>query len=96
MLLIYVENDEEVEILEIYLIDKLKNVKVILIYNVFEEFDVIIKCVKIINESEDNVSVLRVLSFNVDFKEDDFDFIYLFGVWVRERYIVRISFRCGM
>ena len=58
----YVENDEEAETLEIYLKDELKSIKVILTYNVFEEFDSITKSVKIINESEDDVNILRALS----------------------------------
>lgn len=92
----YVENDQEAETLEIYLRDELKNVKLILIYNVFQEFDTITKSVKIINESEDDVNILRALSSNVDFKEEDFDFIHLSGSWARERHIVRTSLRPGM
>jgi len=92
----YVENDEEAETLEIYLKDELKNIKVILIYNVFEDFDAITKSVKIINESEEDVNILRVLSANVDFKEDDFDFIHLSGAWARERHIVRTNLRSGI
>ncbi|BCZ48699.1 alpha-galactosidase [Clostridium gelidum] len=92
----YVENEEEAETLEIYLKDELKNIKVILTYNVFGDFDVITKSVKIINDSEENVNILRALSANVDFKEDDFDFIHLSGAWARERHIVRTSLRSGM
>ncbi len=92
----YVENDEEAETLEIYLKDELKNIKVILTYNVFEDFNVITKSVKIINESEEDVNILRALSANVDFKEDDFDFIHLSGAWARERYIVRTNLRSGI
>lgn len=92
----YVENDDEAETLEIYLRDELKNVKVILTYNVFEEFNAITRSVKVINESEDNVNVLRALSSSIDFKEDDFDFIHLSGAWARERHIVRTPLRSGM
>lgn len=92
----YVENDNEATTLEIYLRDSLKNVKVILKYSVFEEFDAITKSVKIVNESEEEVNLLRALSANVDFKEDDFDFIHLSGAWARERHIVRTELRSGM
>lgn len=92
----YVENDNEATTLEIYLKDSLKNVKVILKYSVFEEFDAITKSVKIVNESEEEVNILRALSANVDFKEDDFDFIHLSGAWARERHIVRTELRSGM
>lgn len=92
----YIENEEEAQTLEIYLRDELKNIKLILTYNVFEEFDAITKSVKIINESKEKVNILRVLSSNVDFKEDDFDFIHLSGAWARERHIIRTSLRSGM
>lgn len=92
----YCESDEEVTTLEIYLRDKLKNVKVILMYNVFEDFDAITKSVRIVNESEEEVNILRALSANVDFKEDEFDFIHLSGAWARERHIVRTALRSGI
>lgn len=92
----YVETDDEAETLEIYLRDELKNVKVILTYSVFEEFDSITKSVRIVNESEENINILRVLSANVDFKEDNFDFIHLSGAWARERHIVRTGLRSGI
>lgn len=65
----YIETDDESETLEIYLRDELKNVKVILTYSVFEEFDSITKSVRIVNESQENINILRVLSANVDFKK---------------------------
>ena len=92
----YIENEEEAETLEISLKDELKNIKLVLTYSVFEEFDAITKSVKIINESEENINILRALSSNVDFKEDDFDFIHLSGAWARERHIVRTPLRSGM
>ena len=92
----YVESEEESETLEISLKDELKNVKIVLTYSVFEEFDAITKSVKIINESEENINIIRALSSNVDFKEDDFDFIHLSGAWARERHIVRTPLRSGM
>jgi Alpha-galactosidase len=92
----YVETDNEAETLEIYLRDELKNVRVILTYSVFEEFDSITKSVRIVNEGEENINILRALSANVDFKEDDFDFIHLSGAWARERHMVRTGLRSGM
>lgn len=91
----YIENDCEAETLEIYLRDELKDVKVILTYNVFEEFDAITKSVRIINESKENINILRALTSSVDFREDDFDFIHLSGAWARERHIVRTGLRPG-
>ncbi|MRY42792.1 alpha-galactosidase, partial [Parabacteroides distasonis] len=92
----YVENDKDVETLEIYLKDNLKDIKVILMYSVFENFNAITKAVKIINKSNEDVYILRALSANVDFKQDDFDFIQLSGAWARERYIIRSNLRAGI
>lgn len=91
----YVENDDEAETLEIYMKDSLKNIKLVLSYTIFNEFDAITKNVKIINDSEEKVNIKRVLSANVDFKDDEFDFIHLSGAWARERHIVKTSLRSG-
>lgn len=92
----YIENEEEAETLEISLRDELKNIKIVLTYSVFEEFDAITKSVKIKNESDEDINLLRVLSSNVDFNEDDFDFIHLSGAWARERHIIKTVLRSGM
>ena len=45
----YVEDENEAMTLELTLVDSLKNVKLILSYSVFEEFDAITRSVKIMN-----------------------------------------------
>ena len=92
---VYCENEEEVTTLEITLFDSLKNLEVILTYNVFENFDAITRSLKIINNSNENISIERVLSANIDFSKDDFDFIQLSGAWGRERHIFRNPLRSG-
>lgn len=92
---IYVEDDNEATTLEIYLKDKLKNIKVILTYSVLEEFDVITRHVKFINEGNEEVKILRALSSSLDINGDGFDFIHLSGAWSRERHIVRNKLRSG-
>lgn len=91
----YVENDDEAETLEIFMKDSLKNVKLVLSYTVFAEYDAIAKSVIIINEGDEEVNIKRLLSANVDFKDDEFDFIHLSGAWARERHIVRTELRSG-
>ena len=51
----YVENDEEADTLYITLADKLKGLKVILMYTVFHHLDVITRTVTVVNESDDNI-----------------------------------------
>ena len=88
---VYVESEEEATSLEITLVDSLKNLEVILTYNVFEDFDAITRSLKIVNNSDEKINIERVLSANVDFTTDEFDFIQLSGSWGRER----LFSKCG-
>ncbi|XZM79702.1 alpha-galactosidase [Clostridium perfringens] len=92
---VYVESEEEATSLEITLVDSLKNLEVILTYNVFENFDAITRSLKIVNNSYEKINIERVLSANVDFTTDEFDFIQLSGSWGRERHILRNPLRSG-
>lgn len=92
---VYVESEEEATSLEIILVDSLKNLEVILTYNVFEDFDAITRSLKIVNNSNEKINIERVLSANIDFKDDQFDFIQLSGAWGRERHIIRTPIRSG-
>lgn len=92
----YIENDDEAETLEIVLMDSLINLKVILSYTVFENFDAITRSVRFINDGKENLNILRALSMSVDFIRDDFDFMHLFGSWARERHVVREALKPGL
>ncbi|MGL5314764.1 MAG: alpha-galactosidase [Peptostreptococcaceae bacterium] len=91
----YIESESEATTLEITLIDELKNVKLVLSYSVFEEFDAITRNVKVINEGKEEVKIQRVLSANVDFRDSDYELIQLSGAWARERHIIRKEIRSG-
>jgi len=91
----YVENDSEAQTLEIILCDAAKSVEVILSFSVFDGYDTIARSVKIVNKSTDTVKIQRVLSANVDFKENNFEMIQLSGSWARERHIIRTPLRSG-
>ncbi len=92
---VYVEGEEEATSLEVTLVDSLKGLEVILTYNVFEDFDAITRSLKIVNNSDEKINIERVLSANVDFTTDEFDFIQLSGSWGRERHILRNTLRSG-
>ena len=57
--------------------------------------DSITRSVKIINESNEDVKINRVLSANVDFRDSDYELIQLSGAWARERHIIRKEIRSG-
>ena len=92
----YVESEDEAETLEIFLKDKVKNLKVILMYTVFNDYDVIARSVRVVNESEKDILLEKVLSGSVDFEESDYDLITLSGAWGRERRIERGPIRSGV
>ncbi len=92
----YIEKEEEAETLEITMIDALIGLKVVLSYSVFEQFNVISRSVKIMNDGDQSLKLLNVQSLCVDFREDDFDFLHLHGAHVRERHIERQPLRHGI
>lgn len=92
----YVESEDEAETLEITLKDKVKNLKVILMYTVFNDYDAIARSVRVVNESEKDILLEKVLSGSVDFEESDYDLITLSGAWGRERRIERGPIRSGV
>lgn len=91
----YVESEDEAETLEIILKDELIGLKVLLSYTVFENYDVITRSAKLINEGSEKLKILKALSANVDFRDDDFDMIQLCGAHVRERNIIRKPITVG-
>jgi len=92
----YVEKEEEAETLEITMVDALIGLKVVLSYSVFEQFNVITRSVKILNDGEQSLKLLNVQSLCVDFRDADFDFLHLHGAHVRERHIERQPLRHGI
>ena len=92
----YVEKAEEADTLSITLSDTLKGLKVILMYTVFCDLDVITRSVKVVNESDDSILLEKVLSASVDFETCDYDFIDFHGGWGKERFMERTPLRHGI
>ena len=91
----YVENEDEAQTLELTLKDSLTDLKIVLIYTVYDELDAITRSVKIINNSKDDVRLDSVLSAVIDFKEAQYDYIHLPGAWARERHPERVPVMTG-
>lgn len=85
----YVEIDDEAETLEIVMVDALIGLKAVLSYTIYENIDVITRNVRFINEGNTRLKLLRALSMSVDFSNDKYDFMHLYGSWGRERHIER-------
>ena len=87
---VYTESDSEAETLELWLKDDKTGLKFILKYTTIDEFDAITRSVELVNEGKENININSVMSMNIDFSDDDFDFIHLHGAWARERHIERV------
>lgn len=55
----------------------------------FYDYDIITRWVKITNNGENNITLLRALSGNIAFDNHNYDVISNFGTWARERQIER-------
>ena len=81
--------ETDVETLEITMVDKVTDISLLLSYTVYSESNVISRSVKVVNLSEKPVRIEKIMSFNLDFYESDFELITLDGKWIRERHINR-------
>lgn len=83
----YVENDDEAMTLQITLKDSLINLKAVLSYTVFKNYDAVTRSVKFINEGSEDLKLERALSMSMDFNRCDFNYLHLHGSWTRERHM---------
>lgn len=73
-----------VETLVVTLKDKSYDLTLELNYYVFEEYDVISRASKLINTSEDDITLERLMSLQLDFSRADYTFTTFHGAWARE------------
>ncbi len=73
--------------LEIFASDKVTGVKAVLTYSVFEDCDAVIRSTKIINGSDKDIFLTKVMSASIDMDSEDFELLTLHGSWARERQI---------
>lgn len=85
----YANYIEEAETLEIIMEDVVIGLEVTLIYTLFKELDVITRSVSFSNKGKESIRLLRALSMSVDFRDDDFEMITLYGAHNNEKNIAR-------
>lgn len=93
---VYVERESEAETLIVSLQDLASGLHVELVYTVLEDHDAMTRSMRIVNDSGNNVELLRALSASVDFPHMDYEWLQLSGAWTRERDIVRRPLAYGM
>ena len=69
--------------------DQLLGLKVVLLYTVFDDCDIIARSARIVNGGSQAVSLERIMSASVDLYDADWELITLSGAWARERMIDR-------
>jgi len=89
------EEPDGAETLEIDLVEPAKGLTVTLSYCVMPSFDVIIRTVRVRNDSSEPVVLAGLSSAAVDFDCGTFDAIHLQGAWARERHIERYRLQHG-
>ena len=86
---IYTESDDEAETLEIELKDTLLDLRVILSYSVFDQWNTITRSVKFMNLDRQKENLLQAASMSLDFDDADYEMLHLSGAWANERNIYR-------
>ncbi|MGN0426985.1 MAG: alpha-galactosidase [Agathobacter sp.] len=87
--------EEAVQTLVLHCSDKSLNLRIDLLYSVFEKEDVITRSVQIYNFSEQPVYLTKVMSACIDMDDDSYEMLALHGSWARERHIDRQPLRYG-
>ncbi len=91
----YTESDNEAQTLIITMTEALKGIEVNLYYTAFYDYDVIARHTEIVNNGNENISILSAMSCCVDFHENNYEFLHLQGTWTRERHIERVPLIYG-
>lgn len=91
----YIKDDDEAETLELLFKDDLTGLELTYVYTAFSQFDAITRNIKVRNTGKTKINIKEIMSCNIDFSRDDFDFIHLPGAWCRERHIERQSIISG-
>lgn len=75
--------------LEFTLVDELSGITMILTYSLFENSEMIIRTTKLINNTEEDINIERMMSLTLDIPDHDYDMIHFHGDWALERSIER-------
>ena len=88
-------SEDECTTLYIYCEDEILNLRMCLMYSVFEKEDVITRSVKVENAGEAPLYIEKILSACLDIEDRDFEWVSLHGTWARERHIQTMPIAVG-
>ena len=76
--------------------DRFSGAEIILYYTIFADSDVIARSSKVINKTSQTLKIESLMSLQLDFFDSNFDFVYHYGSWARERHIKRTPLQVGL
>ncbi len=88
-------DEDEAQTLEITLKDRFTELRVVLLYGVLPELDVITRAVRIENRTEEKIILQKVLSASFDTPAGDYDVLSFIGRHAMERKLTRHSLANG-
>ncbi len=87
---VFAREEDTADTLEVTLLDQVSQVKVILLFGVFQEADIITRAVKVVNGGDRPIHLAKVMSLCLDFLNgSDFDLVSLPGRYGQERQVER-------
>lgn len=92
----YVEKENEAETLEVMMEDKVLGLIVTLTYSLYDDRDVITRSVHFENRGSQKMKLLRALSASMDFRDDEYELITLYGAAQNEKNIERRQIVSGI
>lgn len=82
---LFANDKEAADTLEVKLEDSATGVEVTLLYGVFENKNIITRSAIVKNNGNSSVKLRRIMSVNLDFQRDGFDFVHFYGHAYLER-----------
>ncbi|WP_317334812.1 alpha-galactosidase [Streptococcus orisratti] len=89
-------DEDEVEVLKIYLKDDYSGLILTLIYNLYKQQPVLTRQVCIENTDKVSYTIKHLASLNVDLPNENYDWLHLDGAWARETHLSRESIHKGV
>lgn len=82
----YTEDKREAMTLVVILKDPLTQIRLELLYTIFEKGGILARSARFINESTNDVHLTTAMSICMDLPDSDYEWIQFSGAWARERY----------
>lgn len=93
---VYANTNDKVQTLEITLEDEVIQTELILSYTIFEEYPVILRNARIVNNGAEEINIEKIMSLSLDLPDSDYMIMQLSGSWARERHIIEREAKRGI